>query len=121
MFTYPDFFKVGIAESGNHDQRDYTDDWGDKFGAPGDPAQDNVSIAKNLKGHLLLSHGTLDDNVPPYLTLRLADALIEANKDFDLILLPNPASSVQRRSGPLHDSAALGLPGPLPALHGAAA
>jgi dipeptidyl aminopeptidase/acylaminoacyl peptidase len=99
MFTYPDFFKVGIAESGNHDQRDYTDDWGDKFGAAGDSAQDNFSIAKNLKGHLLLSHGTMDDNVPPYLTLRLVDALIEANKDFDLVLLPNQHHPYMGQSG----------------------
>jgi dipeptidyl-peptidase-4 len=47
------------------------------------------SFAKNLKGHLLLAHGTLDDNVPPYNTLLLVDALIRANKDFDLLLLPN--------------------------------
>ena len=99
MFTYPDFFKVGIAESGNHDQRDYTDDWGDKFGAAGDSAQDNFSIAKNLKGHLLLSHGTMDDNVPPYLTLGLVDALIQANKDFDLVLLPNQHHPYLGRTG----------------------
>ncbi len=98
MFMYPDFFKVGIAESGNHDQRGYTDDWGEKFigvlqqqpgGKSNYDGQDNFSIAKNLKGHLLLAHGTLDNNVPPNLTLLLVDALIKANKDFDLLLLPN--------------------------------
>jgi dipeptidyl aminopeptidase/acylaminoacyl peptidase len=99
MFAYPDIFKVGIAESGNHDQRDYTDDWGDKFGAALDSAQDNFSIAKNLKGHLLLAHGTMDDNVPPNLTLRLVDALIKANKDFDLILLPNQRHPYQDEAG----------------------
>ena len=99
MFTYPDLFKVGIAESGNHDQRDYTDDWGDKFGAAGDAAQDNFSIAKNLKGHLLLAHGTMDDNVPPYLTLRLVDSLIKANKDFDLVLLPNQRHPYEGEAG----------------------
>ena len=99
MLTYPDLFKVGIAESGNHDQRDYTDDWGDKFGAAGDDAQDNFRIAKNLNGHLLLAHGTMDDNVPPYLTLRLVDSLIKANKDFDLILLPNQRHPYKEQAG----------------------
>jgi len=98
MFSYPDFFKVGISESGNHDQVGYTDDWGEKFigllqrrpdGTSNYDNQDNESIAKNLKGHLLLAHGTMDDNVPPYQTLLLVDALIKANKDFDLVLLPN--------------------------------
>jgi dipeptidyl aminopeptidase/acylaminoacyl peptidase len=88
MFTYPDFFKVGISESGNHDQRSYTDDWGEKFTTTFE-GQDNESIVKNLKGHLLLSHGTMDDNVPPYSTLLLVDSLIKANKDFDLMMLPN--------------------------------
>jgi dipeptidyl aminopeptidase/acylaminoacyl peptidase len=49
----------------------------------------NQSMAKNLKGHLLLAHGTMDNNVPPYNTLLVADALIKANKDFDLLMLPN--------------------------------
>ena len=49
----------------------------------------NQNIAKNLKGHLLLAHGTMDNNVPPYNTLLVADALIKANKDFDLLMLPN--------------------------------
>ncbi len=98
MFTYPDFFKVGVAESGNHDQRGYSDGWGEKYigllerkpdGTSNYDAQDNASIAKNLKGHLLLMHGTLDDNVPPYLTLLVADSLMRANKDFDLLMLPN--------------------------------
>ena len=44
---------------------------------------------KNLKGKLLLTHGTMDDNVPPSNTLLLVDELIKANKDFDLLLLPN--------------------------------
>jgi dipeptidyl-peptidase-4 len=88
MFTYPDVFKVGIAESGNHDPRAYTDDWGDKFTSSLE-GQDNESLVAHLKGHLLLSHGTMDDNVPPYLTLLLVDSLIKANKDFDLVMLPN--------------------------------
>jgi dienelactone hydrolase len=98
MFRYPDFFKVGISESGNHDNREYEDDWGERYqgllvknadGTSNYDDQANENIAKNLKGHLLLAHGTMDDNVPPYNTLLVVDALIKANKDFDLLLLPN--------------------------------
>jgi dipeptidyl-peptidase-4 len=98
MFRYPDFFKVGISESGNHDNREYEDDWAEKWqgllqkkddGASNYDNQANQNIAKNLKGHLLLAHGTMDDNVPPNNTLLVAGALIKANKDFDLLLLPN--------------------------------
>ena len=100
MLHYPDFFKVGIAESGNHDQRDYEDDWAEKWaglpvknadGTSNYDSQANQNFAKNLKGHLLLAHGTMDDNVPPNNTLILVDALVNANKDFDLILFPNAA------------------------------
>ena len=98
MFRYPDFFKVGISESGNHDNREYEDDWGERYqglltrkpdGTTNYDDQANQSLAKNLKGHLLLAHGTMDDNVPPYNTLLVVDALIKANKDFDLLMLPN--------------------------------
>jgi dipeptidyl-peptidase-4 len=98
MFRYPDFFKVGISESGNHDNREYEDDWGERYqgllvrnadGTTNYDDQANQHLAKNLKGHLLLAHGTLDDNVPPYNTLLVVNELIKANKDFDLLLLPN--------------------------------
>ena len=98
MFRYPDFFKVGIAESGNHDNRVYEDDWGERYqglltrtanGVDNYEAEANQSLAKNLKGKLLLAHGMMDDNVPPENTLLVVDALIKANKDFDLLLLPN--------------------------------
>lgn len=93
MFRYPDFFKVGISESGNHDNRNYEDDWGERYIGllSGDnyEKQANQTVAKNLKGHLLLAHGTMDDNVPPGNTLLVVDALIKANKDFDLIMIPN--------------------------------
>ena len=65
--------------------------------------------SENLKGHLLLMHGTLDDNVPPYLTLLLVDSLIKANKDFDLLMLPNQHHSIRGRRGLLRDAAPLGL------------
>jgi dipeptidyl aminopeptidase/acylaminoacyl peptidase len=98
MFHYPDFFKVGISESGNHDNREYEDDWAEKWMGldekkPGGNSpydnQANQNFAKNLKGHLLLAHGTVDNNVPPYNTLLVVSELIKANKDFDLILFPN--------------------------------
>ncbi|MFM9905121.1 MAG: DPP IV N-terminal domain-containing protein [Pyrinomonadaceae bacterium] len=93
MFRFPDFFKVGISESGNHDNRNYEDDWGERYIGllAGDnyEKQANQTYAKNLKGHLLLAHGTMDDNVPPGNTLLVVDALIKANKDFDLLLIPN--------------------------------
>ena len=100
MFRFPEFFKVGIAESGNHDQRVYEDDWGERYqgllektpdGKDSYDIEANQTFAKNLKGHLLLAHGTMDNNVPPYNTLLVAEALIKANKDFDLLMLPNQA------------------------------
>ncbi len=98
MFRYPDFFKVGISESGNHDNQVYEDDWAEKWqgllvrkpdGTSNYDDQANQGHAKNLKGHLLLAHGTMDANVPPDNTLLVVAALIEANKDFDLLMLPN--------------------------------
>ncbi|MEP6778978.1 MAG: DPP IV N-terminal domain-containing protein [Gemmatimonadaceae bacterium] len=98
MFRYPDFFKVGIAESGNHDNRVYEDDWGERYqglltrgpnGVDNYDAEANQNLAKNLKGKLLLAHGTADDNVPPDNTMLVVDALIKANKTFDLLMIPN--------------------------------
>jgi dipeptidyl-peptidase-4 len=100
MLHYPDFFKVGIAESGNHDQRDYEDDWAEKWsglevknadGTSNYDSQANAKDAAKLKGKLLLAHGTMDDNVPMNNTLLMVEALIKANKDFDLLLIPNVA------------------------------
>ena len=98
MFRYPEFYKVGISESGNHDNRNYEDDWGERYiglltkdsnGKSNYEDQANQNYAKNLQGKLLLAHGGLDDNVPPYNTYLVVDALIKANKDFDLIIFPN--------------------------------
>ncbi|MDF1574271.1 MAG: DPP IV N-terminal domain-containing protein [Bacteroidales bacterium] len=98
MFKYPDLFKVGIAESGNHDNRNYEDDWGERYiglevpdseGLSNYHRQANQTHAENLKGKLFLIHGGMDDNVPPYNTYLVADALIKAQKDFDFLLLPN--------------------------------
>jgi dipeptidyl-peptidase 4 len=98
MFRHPDFFKVGISESGNHDNLAYEDDWGERYigletrdanGKSNYEDQANQKYAKNLKGKLLLAHGTMDDNVPHYNTYIVVDALIKANKDFDLLMIPN--------------------------------
>ncbi len=96
MFRYPDFFKVGWSESGNHDNRNYEDDWAEKWLGLDDATnkkayddQANENIAKNLKGKLMLVHGTMDDNVPPSNTLLVVDALMKAGKDFDLLMVPN--------------------------------
>jgi len=98
MFRYPEFYKVGVSQSGNHDNRNYEDDWGERYigllvkdesGKSNYEDQANQNYAKNLKGKLLLAHGGMDDNVPPYNTYLVVEALIKANKDFDLIIFPN--------------------------------
>lgn len=97
MFDYPDFFKVGIAESGNHDNRVYEDDWGERYQGQMLTASDsagyteaaNQSRAARLKGRLFLIHGMMDDNVPPYNTQLVVSALMKAGKDFDEIMLPD--------------------------------
>jgi dienelactone hydrolase len=95
MFRFPDFFKVGISESGNHENRNYEDDWSERYNGLLDnkamEAQANQTYAKNLKGKLMLAHGMMDNNVPPSNTLLVVDALIKANKDFDLVVFPNSA------------------------------
>ncbi|MDP9348671.1 MAG: prolyl oligopeptidase family serine peptidase [Gemmatimonadota bacterium] len=97
LFRHPDFFKVGVAQAGNHDNRSYEDDWGERYqgllvktGESDNYADEaNQTHAGNLRGKLLLAHGMMDDNVPPYNTLLVADALIKAGKDFDLLLFPH--------------------------------
>jgi dipeptidyl-peptidase 4 len=97
MFRYPDFFHAGVAQSGNHDNRNYEDDWGERYqgllvrtGDTDNYADEaNQTHAARLKGRLLLAHGAMDDNVPPYNTTLVADALIKAGKDFDLLIFPH--------------------------------
>ena len=98
ILRYPDFFKVAVSQAGNHDNRAYEDDWGEKWqglletrpdGTTNYDDQANQNLAKNLKGRLLIAHGTTDSNVPPYNTLLVVNELIKANKDFDFILFPN--------------------------------
>ncbi|MDG1752382.1 MAG: DPP IV N-terminal domain-containing protein [Thalassotalea sp.] len=98
LLLYPDFYSVAVSQAGNHDNRNYADEWGEKYhglevknedGSSNYDSQANQLIAKNLKGKLLIAHGTTDTNVHPNNTLEVVNALIEANKDFDMIMLPN--------------------------------
>jgi dipeptidyl aminopeptidase/acylaminoacyl peptidase len=93
ILAYPDFYKVAVSSAGNHDQRSYLACWGEQYQGllQGDnyKAQSNAGLAANLKGKLLLVHGDMDDNVHPAMTIQMVDALVKANKDFDLLILPN--------------------------------
>ena len=109
LLRYPDFYDVAVSSSGNHDNRNYEADWGEKWHGLLSPLdldsqdgksdfdilktnydiQANQLLVDNLKGKLLIAHGMLDDNVPPSNTMIVVDALIKSNKDFDLILFPN--------------------------------
>ena len=93
MLAFPDFYKVGVSISGDHDARLDKAWWNELY--QGYPVQDdylaqsNVTMADRLKGHLLLVHGDIDDNVHPVETMRFADALMNANKNFDMLFVPN--------------------------------
>lgn len=92
ILTYPDFYKVAVAAAGNHDHRMAKAWWPEQYmGEPGDHynEQSNLTIAKNLKGKLMLAHGDMDNNVNPASTYRLAAELIKNNKDFELVITPN--------------------------------
>jgi len=99
MLVYPDFFKVAWSESGNHENNIYNHTWSEKNHGIKEIEKDgtitfefsiekNSELAKNLKGHLMLVTGDIDNNVHPSNTYRLADALIKANKRFDFMILP---------------------------------
>lgn len=115
ILRYPDFYKVAVSGAGNHDNRNYEDDWGEKWqgllqtfpensSTDGEPVvttnydnQANQLLAANLQGKLLLAHGMLDTNVHPSSTLLVVDALIGADKDFDLVVLPNASHGFGNR------------------------
>ena len=93
MLVFPDFYKVGVTISGDHDARLDKAWWNELY--QGYPMQDdydaqsNVTMAERLQGHLLVEHGDVDDNVHPVETMRFVDALMKANKNFDMLLVPN--------------------------------
>ena len=106
--TYPDFYKAAVSCSGNHDNNIYNRGWGECYNGVeevekvvkdslGNETKEygyrfnvkpNAEIAKNLKGHLMLVTGDMDKNVNPAHTYRMAQALIEAGKDFDMLVIP---------------------------------
>ncbi len=100
MLVYPDLFKVAVSSSGNHENNIYNRWWSEKhhgvrevIGEKGDTSfvyniEKNSELAKNLKGHLLLVTGDIDNNVHPANTIRMANALIKANKRFDFVIMP---------------------------------
>jgi dipeptidyl-peptidase-4 len=94
VLDHPEFFKVAVSAAGSHDQRLYQLEWGERFiGRPaGDPMayalQANSGHVARFAGKLLLAHGDLDDDVPLVNTMQLVDALVAANKDFDLLIVP---------------------------------
>lgn len=91
MLEYPGIFKVGVSICGNHNNRAYHTSWSDKYLGPVDPDRvPGISRDVNkLSGKLLLISGDMDENVLPSHSLALASALIQENKDFDLLLVPN--------------------------------
>jgi len=93
MLTYPGFYKVGVASAGNHDNWLYESLWGEKYeGMPdGENYLEQVTSLKaaNLTGDLLIVTGDMDDNVHPSMTMQLVDALVQQNRTFDMLVLPN--------------------------------
>ena len=88
MLTYPDFYKVGVAASGNYDNSTYIQWWAETYQGYGKPIPTAMELAKNLKGRLLLMTGEVDENVPVASTVRMADALQKAGKRFDMMVFP---------------------------------
>jgi dipeptidyl-peptidase-4 len=103
LLLHPDFYKVGVASAGDHDFRMEKAWWPEMYmGYPvGDyyHEQSNVTNAANLKGHLLLAHGGIDENVNPSATFKLAENLIKAGKDFDLFIWPSRNHNFGRPPG----------------------
>ena len=93
MLAFPDVYKVGVASSGDHDFRMEKAWWPEMYqGWPVDETYkevSNITNAENLKGKLLLVHGGIDDNVNPSATFKLAEALVNADKEFDLLIFPS--------------------------------
>jgi dipeptidyl aminopeptidase/acylaminoacyl peptidase len=100
MLVYPDFFKVAVSSSGNHENNIYNQEWSEKYHGVKEVTDEkgnvrfeytmdkNSELAKNLKGRLLITTGDFDSNVHPANTFRLANALIQANKRFDMMVFP---------------------------------
>ncbi|KKO45626.1 peptidase S9 [Arsukibacterium ikkense] len=105
LLFHPDFYRVGVAYAGCYDNRMDKISWNEQWlGYPVGPqyaASSVVEHAALLQGRLLLINGEQDSNVDPASTMQLVDALIRADKDFDLLLVPGGEHSVGRSSGPI--------------------
>jgi dipeptidyl-peptidase 4 len=103
MLHYPDFYKVGVASAADHDHRMEKVWWPEMYmGYPvGDfyHEQSNITNAHKLQGRLLIAHGAIDENVNPSATYKLAEYLIRAGKDFDMLILPGTNHSFGRADG----------------------
>jgi dipeptidyl aminopeptidase/acylaminoacyl peptidase len=92
MLRFPEFFDVGVSGSGNHDQRLFWHTWGERYQGllDGDNYlnQANLSYVENFKGKMLFIHGMVDHGVHPGGLFQLTQALMNLNKDFDLVLMP---------------------------------
>lgn len=95
LCTYPDFYKAAVSSSGNHDNTIYNRTWGESYQGFDQPVDLNQSLAKGLKGRLLLVSGESDQNVNVANTYRMADALIKADKDFDMLILPGQSHTYE--------------------------
>lgn len=99
LCTYPDFYRCAVCSSGNHDNRIYNRNWGENYQGIGDDCRfsvkNNQELAGQMQGHLLLATGDADQNVHPAHTMRLVDALIRNNKDFQLLVLPGQGHHYQ--------------------------
>lgn len=95
MGLYPEFYKAGVASAGNHDNTIYNRFWGESYQGFEKPYAKNQSLAKNITGPLLLVAGEADANVNPAQTMRMADALIHAGKDFDMLILPGQSHTYE--------------------------
>gem|GEM_PF-51799 len=102
MLTYPDFYKVGVAASGNYDNNIYIQWWGETWHGT-TPIPTPMTLAKNLKGRLLLLSGDMDQNVPWASTLRMARALIDAGKRFDMMVLPGEDHGYGGKAGDYYE------------------
>ena len=93
VLEFPDFYKVAVASSADHDFRMEKDWWPEMYmGWPVDSTYNqvsNITMAPNLKGKLLIVHGGIDENVNPSATFKLAEALVKADKEFDMLILPS--------------------------------
>lgn len=93
VLKYPDFYKVAVASASDDDMRGYLTFWAEKYQGPLESANfavlSNAGLADGLSGHLLMIISDLDDNTSPSMNIKLIDALVKANKDFDLLILPN--------------------------------